>query len=116
MQMIKQKEKYRQFKKWQHQPHEVAPLSEEMHECATCGTHFEGNYCPRCGQSCKIARYSFKNALLLYLDVWGLGTGRSNHKYFMKNRSLAGCWRGFFLLHVGVLFSTRRKKFSYTYQ
>ena len=41
--MIKQKEKYRQFKKWQHQPHQVAPLSEEMHECATCGTHFEGN-------------------------------------------------------------------------
>ena len=73
MQMIKQKEKYRQFKKWQHQPHEVAPLSEEMHECATCGTHFEGNYCPRCGQSAQIGRYSFKKALLLFLDVWGVG-------------------------------------------
>ena len=71
--MIKQKEKYRQFKKWQHQPHEVAPLSEEMHECATCGTHFEGNYCPRCGQSAQIGRYSFKKALLLFLDVWGVG-------------------------------------------
>ena len=65
--MIKQKEKYRQFKKWQHQPHEVAPLAEEMHECATCGTHFEGNYCPRCGQSAQIGRYSFKKAFLLYL-------------------------------------------------
>ena len=74
--MIKQKEKYRQFKKWQHKPHQVAPLSEEMHECATCGTHFEGNYCPRCGQSAQIAqigRYSFKKALLLFLDVWGVG-------------------------------------------
>ena len=71
--MIKQKEKYRQFKKWQHQPHEVAPLSEEMHECATCGTHFEGNYCPRCGQSAQIGRYSFKKAFLLFLDVWGVG-------------------------------------------
>ena len=71
--MIKQKEKYRQFKKWQHQPHQVAPLSEEMHECATCGTHFEGNYCPRCGQSAQIGRYSFKKALLLFLDVWGVG-------------------------------------------
>ena len=71
--MIEQKEKYRQFKKWQHQPHEVAPLSEEMHECATCGTHFEGNYCPRCGQSAQIGRYSFKKALLLFLDVWGVG-------------------------------------------
>ena len=25
--MIRQKEKYRQFKEWQHQPHQVAPLS-----------------------------------------------------------------------------------------
>ena len=71
--MLEQKEKYRKFKKWQHQPHQVAPLSEETHECATCGTRFEGNYCPRCGQSAKIGRYSFKKAILLFLDVWGVG-------------------------------------------
>ena len=71
--MIRQKEKYRQFKEWQHQPHQVAPLSEEEHECTTCGTHFEGNYCPRCGQSARIGRYSFKKAFLLFLDVWGVG-------------------------------------------
>ena len=28
---------------------------------------------PRCGQSSKIGRYSFKAALLLFLDVWGMG-------------------------------------------
>lgn len=49
------------------------PLSDETHECATCGTRFEGNYCPRCGQSASIGRYSFKKALLLFLDVWGIG-------------------------------------------
>ena len=65
--------KYKRFKEWEQQPHQVAPLSEDHHECATCGTHYEGNYCPRCGQSAKIGRYSFKNAILLYLDVWGLG-------------------------------------------
>ena len=65
--------RYRRFKEWEQQPHQVAPLSEEHHECATCGTHYEGNYCPRCGQSARIGRYSFKNAILLYLDVWGLG-------------------------------------------
>ena len=64
---------FRRFGEWKQQPHQVAPLAEEEHECATCGTHYEGNYCPRCGQSAKIGRYSFKNALLLYLDVWGLG-------------------------------------------
>ena len=67
------KDKYRRFSEWKEQPHQVAPLSEEEHECPTCGTRYEGNYCPRCGQSCKIGRYSFKNALLLYLDVWGVG-------------------------------------------
>ena len=67
------KERYRRFREWEQQPHEVAPLSENEHECATCGTHFEGNYCPRCGQSARIGRYSFKKALLLFLDVWGVG-------------------------------------------
>ena len=65
--------RYKRYKEWKLQPHQVAPLSEEQHECATCGTHYEGNYCPRCGQSAKIGRYSFKNAFLLFLDVWGLG-------------------------------------------
>ena len=67
------KERYRRFQEWKLHPHQVAPLSEEQHECATCGTRYEGNYCPRCGQSSRIGRYSFKNAFLLYLDVWGLG-------------------------------------------
>ena len=70
---MKVKDRYRRFSEWKQQPHQVAPLSEEEHECPTCGTHYEGNYCPRCGQSAKIGRYSFKKALLLYLDVWGVG-------------------------------------------
>ena len=67
------REKYLRFKEWQHQPYKVAPLSKEPCDCSTCGTHFEGNYCPRCGQPAHTARYSFKKALLLFLDVWGLG-------------------------------------------
>jgi hypothetical protein len=71
--MINWKEKYKQFKAWQQQPYQVKPLSEQMHVCKTCGTSFEGNYCPRCGQSSKIGRYSAKDAFLLFLEVWGLG-------------------------------------------
>lgn len=71
--MEEQKEKYRRFREWQKQPHQVKPLSQEEHVCPTCGTRFEGNYCPRCGQSAMIGRYSFKKAFLLFLDVWGLG-------------------------------------------
>lgn len=64
---------WRAFRIWQHRPYELAPLKEVSHVCASCGTSFEGNYCPRCGQSAKIGRFSFKKALLLFLDVWGLG-------------------------------------------
>ena len=48
-------------------------MSGEQHTCSTCGTVFVGNYCPRCGQSAKIGRYSFRKAFLLFIDVWGLG-------------------------------------------
>ena len=71
--MVELREKYRQFRAWQQRPYEVAPLKDESHECATCGTHFEGNYCPRCGMSSSLGRYSAKKAFLLFLDVWGLG-------------------------------------------
>ena len=67
------KEKIRRFHEWQQKPYVVAPLSEQEHECATCGTHYTGNFCPRCGQSQRIGRYSFKMALLNFMDVWGLG-------------------------------------------
>ena len=73
MTMRKLKDRYSRYREWKQHPHQVAPLSEEQHECGTCGTHYAGNYCPRCGQSARIGRYSFKNAFLLYLDVWGLG-------------------------------------------
>lgn len=63
----------RAFKMWQKRPHEVAPLPDTQHECATCGTSFQGNYCPRCGQSARVGRFSFKTAFLLFLDVWGIG-------------------------------------------
>ena len=61
------------FKAWRGQPSQMAPLSDEGHECECCHTSFQGNYCPRCGQSWRIGRYSFKTAMLGFLNVWGLG-------------------------------------------
>ena len=69
----KQKVWLRAFRMWQRRPHEVAPMSEEQRTCATCGTEYTGNYCPRCGQSANVGRYSFKKAFLGFLDVWGIG-------------------------------------------
>lgn len=66
-------DRYRRFCEWAKQPYRVAPNSTQRHVCSTCATCFVGNYCPRCGQSARIGRYSFRNAFLLFLDVWGLG-------------------------------------------
>ena len=66
-------DKYKRFCEWQVKPHEVAPLNLDTHECATCHTEYQGNFCPRCGQKAIVGRYSFKQAFLLFLDVWGLG-------------------------------------------
>ncbi len=63
----------RAFRMWQRRPYKVAPLSAITHTCASCQTVFEGNYCPRCGQSAAIGRFSFKKAILLFMDVWGMG-------------------------------------------
>ena len=69
----------RAFRIWQHKPHEVAPLSTERHICSSCATEFTGNFCPRCGQSARVGRFSFKKAFLLFLDVWGMGNRGMYH-------------------------------------
>ena len=74
----------RAFHVWKLKPHVVAPLSDSTHECAACGTEFQGNYCPRCGQSASIGRFSFKKAAMLFLDVWGMG----NRSMFRSLRDL----------------------------
>ena len=76
--------RWRAFRIWQQKPHEVAPLSEQSHICSSCATQFTGNYCPRCGQSAAIGRFSFKKAILLFLDVWGIG----NRSMFRSIRDL----------------------------
>ena len=82
--MAKIKDRWRAFRQWQQMPYQVAPLSNEQHTCPTCGTQYEGNYCPRCGQSARVGRYSFKNMFKLFLDVWGLG----NRSMFRSLRDL----------------------------
>ena len=66
-------EKWKAFCEWQQRPSRIPQMVEEHHRCCTCGQEYQGNYCPCCGQSGKIGRYSFKNAMLLFLDVWGMG-------------------------------------------
>lgn len=78
------KEKYRAFKAWQKKPYTVAPMSNKEHDCFTCHTHFRGNFCPRCGQSAHIERYSLKDTTSQFFEVWGVG----NRSFFRCLRDL----------------------------
>ncbi|MBR1804724.1 MAG: DUF3667 domain-containing protein [Muribaculaceae bacterium] len=64
---------WRWFRRWQRKPYESAPLSDEQHVCLNCGESFNGQFCPRCGQSGKAARFTPRNVLANALDVWGAG-------------------------------------------
>jgi len=74
----------RAYRIWQHTPHKVAPNDEQQHVCKSCGTEFCGHYCPRCGQSERVGRFSFKTAFQLFLNNWGLG----NRDFFVTVRDL----------------------------
>ena len=67
------KEKYRQFKAWQLRPREVAPMSQEEHDCLNCHDHYTGSFCPRCGQPATTSRFSWKVAVASFIDAYGLG-------------------------------------------
>lgn len=96
--------KKRAFRIWQVTPHKVAPMNEELHVCQSCGTSYEGNYCPRCGQSSRIGRFSFKTAFRLFLDVWGMGNRGMFHSIrdlilrpgYMIRDYLSGCQSAYF--------------------
>lgn len=66
--------RWKAFKRWQQTPYDVAPMSNERHVCSTCETEYEGNFCPRCGQSHKVQpRMTLWKTFTLFLDVWGIG-------------------------------------------
>ena len=69
----KRKVLLRAFHIWQLRPAKITPLSEAVNTCASFGTEFQGNYCPRCGQSVSVRRFSLRKTILLFLDEWGLG-------------------------------------------
>ena len=82
--MIKKPNIIRYFYMWQKLPHVVAPLSNTQCKCACCGTEYVGNYCPRCGQSASVKRFSLKQAFALFLDVWDV----NNRSVFRTMRDM----------------------------
>ena len=74
----------RAFHLWQIRPHELEPLADTQCKCACCGTEYVGNFCPRCGQSASVNRFSLKQAIDLFLDVWDV----NNRSVFRTMRDM----------------------------
>ena len=51
----------------------VAVTDETSRKCINCGQRYTGRICPQCGQAGSWSRYTWKQAFLNLLDIWGLG-------------------------------------------
>ena len=67
------RERFRNFRAWREQPRQVAPMSQEEHECLNCHDHYIGRFCPRCGQAATTGRFSMKVAAENFADAYGMG-------------------------------------------
>lgn len=48
-------------------------LDDTRRTCSNCGTQYTGRICPQCGQAGTWSRYTWHQAILNLLDIWGLG-------------------------------------------
>ena len=98
--------------------HNTAPkeIDETERKCSNCGHHYSGRVCPQCGQVGTWSRYTWKQAFLNLLDIWGLGNRpmfRTLHELFMRpgymiRDYLNGCRQFYFppfkLVAIAVVF------------
>ena len=70
------------------QQHTVSVVTDDtVRTCSNCGEVYKGRVCPQCGQVGSWTRYSWRQAVLNFLDIWGLG----NRPMFRTLRELF--WR-----------------------
>lgn len=72
------KQLYQRFRIWQHKPFNYKTDSGESTLCQNCGTTFEGNFCPVCGQKAGLGRVGWSSVRQGVMILWG-----------MDNRSLS---------------------------
>lgn len=65
--------RWKLFRRWQ--GHHAVPAvinPDQPHTCANCDERYVGNYCPRCGQAANTQRFTLRNAIVNFLELWGL--------------------------------------------
>lgn len=70
----------RKLKAWQTRFHNrqqhlggIPKPDESEHTCIHCGYNYKGRLCPQCGMPASWKRFSAKQLLNSFLDIWGLG-------------------------------------------
>lgn len=48
-------------------------IDQAERDCINCGHHYSGRVCPQCGQVGTWNKYTWKQVILNFLDIWGLG-------------------------------------------
>lgn len=61
------------YRAWQRHPFEYKNESHGTVCCRNCGTEFDTNYCPLCGQKAGIGRLTWKSVQESVMSVWGAG-------------------------------------------
>lgn len=60
------------FREWQRRPFQYSNKSAGPTTCQNCGTVFEDNFCPRCGQKAGVGRIGWKTVQQGVMMVWGM--------------------------------------------
>ncbi len=60
----------RRFSYWKEHGDAIKPLYEGTTECKHCGTVFEGNFCPRCGQSRAVSKVTKHGFVMAFLEAY----------------------------------------------
>ena len=48
-------------------------IDQNERDCINCGHHYSGRICPQCGQAGTWTHYTWKQIILNFLDIWGMG-------------------------------------------
>jgi hypothetical protein len=69
---MKIKELYRRFRAWQINPFHYQDHSHHTERCANCGTEFQSNFCPVCGQKAGVGKIGWRSVRQGLMVVWGM--------------------------------------------
>ena len=70
--IMKIKALYRRFRDWQINPFRYQDHSDHVERCANCGTEFQSNFCPVCGQKAGVGPIGWKSVRQGLMIVWGM--------------------------------------------